>query len=169
VTRAWPLLALLVGLPGCVTVEGTLRADGSGALEMTYQTPPDATEFWERRQYSSPVVHVDSVKIYESQKTVLRATVDDVTRLNTARGFGFVDIRRARDGDDERLEIRLLNPGPKPVPDDPAPWMRIGLTLPGAVRSANHDAVVSGAHVAWTVTRSEYARQAATVLTVRWR
>ena len=159
----------LLPLAGCVTVEATLRPDGSGILEMTYHASPDTTEFWERRQYSSPHVHVDAVKIYESQRAVLRATVDDVTQLRTAPGFQLVEIRRERDGDDERLALRLSNPGPKPTPDDPAPWMRIGLTVPGRIRSASHDGVVAGDHVAWTVTRSEYARNAVTELTVRWR
>ena len=169
--HAWALVALLPALAGCVTVEATLRADGSATLEMTYRTTPDATEFLERRRYSSRFVHVDAVKIHESQRTVLRATVDDVTKLATAPGFALVDVRRRRDGDDERLEIRLLNEHPAAVPEDRAvePWMQIGLTLPGPVRDANHDARVEGTHVAWTVTRSDYARHGATLLTVRWR
>lgn len=162
------ILALLP-LAGCVTVEATLRPDGSGVLEMTYRASPDTTEFWERRQYASAHVHVDTMKIYESQRAVLRATVDDVTQLGTAPGFRLVDVRRERDGDDERLAIRLRNPRPEAAPEEHAPWLRIGLTVPGRIRSASHDGVVAGDHVAWTVTRAEYTREPVTELAVRWR
>ena len=67
------------------------------------------------------------------------------------------------------LTIRLQNPKPTPVPVEHAPWLRIGLLLPGPVRDATPDAVVSGSHVAWTLSRSDYVRAATTVLTVRYR
>ncbi len=169
--RGWlAILALLPALAGCVTVEGTLRADGSCTLDITYRSPPDATEFLERRQYTSPFVHPEYVKIFESQRTVVRATVDDVTRLSTAPAFAFVDVVRSRDGADEVLQIRIRNPKPQPVPAERTSdaWMRIGLTLPGRVRDATHDGQVAGTHVAWDVAKSDYVRSAATVLSVRW-
>src|SRR5262249_42325113 len=95
---------------------------------------------------------------------------DDATKLTTADGFKMVLVSRTRDGDDERLTIRLTNPQPSGAPArEDRPLVRLGITLPGPVRDANHDATVSGDHVAWVVSRRDYTRAAEPVLTVRWR
>jgi hypothetical protein len=165
-----PAVALVfVLLTGCLTVESTLRSDGSATLTLTYRSRGDTTEYLERRRYSSPYVHVESVKIYEDQRTVLRATVDDVTRLSTAEGFRSVIVSRTRDGDDQRLVIRLLGVEGLPANADARPVLRLGITLPGPVRDANHSAVVSGDHVAWVVSVRDYADAPEVMLTVRWR
>jgi hypothetical protein len=163
------LVALLGLLGGCVVVESTLRTDGSAVIELVYRANHDATEFLERRRFSSPHVHVESVKIDEDQRTVLRATVDDVTKLSTAAGFALVAVERARDGHDERLTIRLTNPGPRRDDRDRTALFRIAITLPGPVRSACPDAEVSGHRVVWTVARRDYLRNRETVLRVRYR
>jgi hypothetical protein len=160
---------LLIPLAGCVTVEATLRSDGSGTLVMTYQTQPDATEFIERRRFTSPHVTVTSVKIYEDQRTVLRATVDDVRQLSTAPGFALVAVTRTREDDDERLVVTLVNPAPVAVKQKTTPWFSLSVTLPGAVRDANHHAVVSGSRVTWSVSRSDYQSRPTTALSVRYR
>jgi len=166
--RRQACILLVLVLAGCVTVEGTLRSDGSATFMMTYRPQGDATEFLERRRFSSPDVRVDSVKIYEDQRTVLRATVDDVTRLSTAEGFKSVAVSRTREGDDERLTLRLVNPKPEPTAEDARVFLQLGITLPGPVREASPAATVAGSHVAWTVAMKDYLRRAETVLTVRY-
>jgi len=163
------LCSLLVLLCGCVTVDATLRSDGSGVLELTYQTSLDATEFLERRRFSSPHVRVDAVNIHEDQRTVLRATVDDVTRLSTAPGFALVTVDRAPEGDDEWLTVTLTNPGaPRRLPDQ-GPWLTIRLTLPGRVREANRHAEIAGSRVTWVLSEGAFLAAPATVFRVRFR
>lgn len=158
----------MLGLAGCVTVESTLRSDGSATLEMRYTTQPDATEFLERRRFTSPHVTVDSVKIYEDQTTVLRASVDDATKLSTAEGFALVEVTRAPEGDDERLTITLAGPKPTDVKPDSAPWLTIAVTLPGPVHDANRHAAITGSRVAWTISKGDYRSQAPTTFSVRY-
>ena len=61
--RQMLLVASLVALSACVTVEGTLKADGSGTLQITYPVIPTTTERLERRRLSSPHVTLDSLNI----------------------------------------------------------------------------------------------------------
>jgi hypothetical protein len=129
-------LLLLLALGGCVTVESTLRSDGSAFIQMIYRTAPDATEFLENRRFSSQHVHVESVKIYEDQRTVLRATVDDVPQLSSAPGFALVQVERVRDDDHERLTIRLCNPKPTESERDRTPWLRLQSRRPFSALTA---------------------------------
>ena len=163
------LCGLLVLFGGCVTVDATLRSEGSGTFEMTYQTPLDATEFLERRRFSSPHVHVESVKIHEDQRAVLRATVDDVTRLSTAPGFAAVTIDRAPAGDDDWLTVTLANPAPPHSVPDEGPWLTLRLALPGRVREANRHAEITGGRVTWVLSRGAFLDARETVFRVRYR
>lgn len=168
-TRRWYLpIGFLVLLAGCVTVDATLRSDGSARMLILYRTPPDATEFLERARFTSPGVTVESVKIFEDQTTVLRLTVDDVTRLGQAKGFEMVDVGRGPMGTDEQITITLRNPKPMTVASENRPWLTVSATLPGPVRSANRNAAVLGSRLTWTVSKSDYERAPATVLTVRY-
>ena len=128
----------------------------------------DATEFLERRRFTSPNVTVDAVKIFEDQTTTVRATVQDVTRLGTSRGFESVDVGRARKGADEEITVTLRNTRPTTGECRGGPPFALSVTLPGPVRAASHDAAVLGSRVTWEVPRCEYARQLAVVLRVRY-
>jgi hypothetical protein len=161
-------LGLVAGLAGCVTVEATLDADGAARIVLVYRTPPDATEFLERRRFTSAHVRVDSVKIFEDQLTVVRASVDDVTKLGGAPGFELVDVTRQREGPDERLTITLTNSNPMPGEHDKRPFVTLTLTLPGPVHAANHDAAVLGRRVTWTISKGEFVRQSTHTLEVRY-
>ena len=161
-------LAVLALLGGCVAVDATLRSDGSAHLVMVYRTPFDATEFLERRRFASPNVTVESVKIFEDQTTAVRATIHDVTRLATSPGFEHVEVARARKGRDEEITVTLRNPRPMSGEFAPGPPFTLAATLPGPVRSANHDAAVRGSRLSWEVAKCEYAREAAVPLRVRY-
>jgi hypothetical protein len=163
------LLACAVALGGCVTVDATLRADGSARLVMLYRTPPEATEFLERRRFASPNVTVESVKIFEDRTTVVRATVRDVGRLGTSPGFGLVDVAREQKRGDEELTVTLRNPRPVAGKADGRPFFTLSVTLPGPVRRASHHAAFLGSRVTWEVSRREYGGSAEVPLRVRYR
>jgi hypothetical protein len=160
-----PLLLPLLG--GCVTIEGRVAADGSGSFVMRYKVPSDATEFFERRQFSSPHVFVDSVKINENLDAEVRAHFDDVTQLPTAPGFHDLTVTRGTDPEAPSLTfvIHRIHVG---TADKNAPGPEITVTLPGAVREANHRADVSGNRVTWRLSLDEYMRDPETTVSVRW-
>ena len=162
-------LGLVAGLAGCVTAEATLEADGSARFVMVYRSRPDATEFMERRRYGSEHVRVDSVKIFEDQITVVRAHVDDVTKLGGSKGFELLDVTRQREGTDEALAITLTNPSPAPgKPEDERPFVTLTLTLPGPVRTANNGAAVLGNRLTWTVSKREFLEASTVTFRVRY-
>src|SRR5262245_32921994 len=136
------LCVVLALAGGCVSVDATLRADGSAHVVMLYRSAPDATEFLERRRFTSPNVSVEAVKIFEDQTTAVRATIHDVTAVGASRGFEFVEVGRSRTGDDEEVTVTLRNPRPTTGACSGGPPFALGVTLPGPVRSANHDAAV---------------------------
>ena len=151
-------LLVLVGLTGCVTVDGVLKPDGSGTLTMTYALPPNPTEAKEKARFSSSHVTIDSYSMTGKTAT-FKATVDDVTKLSSAEGFKDVTVERGKDGTDETLTITLNNPNPIVLKDE-QPGPTYSVTLPGAVKSANRDGVVSGDKVTWKFPKlSEYAKE----------
>src|SRR5438093_947483 len=108
------LAPLLACLAGCFTVDGTLKADGSGTLEMTYQVPRNATEAGERRRFASPHVTLDSLTIKDGT-AVAKLHVDEVSGLQTAEMFQNVTISRAHEDNDQRLTITIKNPNQKEI------------------------------------------------------
>jgi hypothetical protein len=162
------LFLVAIAVTGCVTVDATLRADGSARLVMMYQTPADATEFLERRRFSSPNVIVDGVKIFEDQTTVVWATVPDVTRLGGSKGFEIVrGVTRERRGSDEIVTITFKNPFPS-AQDKPGLLASLSVTFPGPLRDANHAAAVLGSRLTWNVSEHEFATNATVVLRARY-
>lgn len=162
------LAPLVVCLLGCLTIDATLKPDGSGSFEMTYRTPPNTTAEAEKRRFSSPHVVIDSLSLVDSSSAALKAHFDDATKVNTAEGFKNVTVTRGREGDDEKLTVTIVNPIPAEVPDQGQPGPKITLHLPGAVREANHDAKVSGDTVTWSFSFSQWMREKSTTLTVRY-
>ena len=167
VSRA-ALAALALVASGCVTVDATLRTDGSARLLMVYRTDLEATEFLERRRFSSPNVTVDAAKIFEDQTTAVWAIVHDVTRLAGSKGFEHVAVAREPRGRDEVVTITLENPSPVAEEKRPGPSMQISVNFPGPVREANHAAAVAGSRLTWIITKREYVEHPAVVLRARY-
>jgi hypothetical protein len=163
------LLALAVMLcAGCVTVDGTLQADGSGTLEVTYRIPPNTTEAAERARFTSPHVTVKSVVMQPDRATV-KVAFDDATKLATADVFKTLDVTRTRTGDEEELRVIITNRNPVPqVRDEGREGPRITLELPGPVKEANRKAEVSGNRVVWRIPFVDYVRNPTTDLLVRY-
>jgi len=161
-------LFLLSCLGGCVTVDGTLKADGSGRLEMTYQLEPKTTEEAEKKRFSSAHVKVESLVLLDDKTGKAVVTFDDVTKLSTAEQFKAVEITRTHEGADERLSIKITNPKPVITKADGRPGPKFTITLPGTVREANHSAKVEESRVIWTFTLAEWVKPPVTELSVRY-
>jgi hypothetical protein len=160
-------------LAGCIVVSARLAPDGSGTMTMRYRVAYDATEFLEKRRFTSPHVRVESVKITESLDTVVTLAFDDVARLPTAPAFRDVRVVREREGDGERLTVivpRVTAIAPAgATPRRPgAPGPQITWYLPGRVRTANRDAVVSGDRVTWSFSLDDYLAEPSIDLSVRY-
>jgi hypothetical protein len=161
-------LAVLVPLSaGCFTVDGLLRADGSGTVELTYPPQKHATIDSETARFTSPHVRVQSVEPQPGGARI-RAEFDDVTKLATAEGFRMVTVVRRRRGRREVLKVVIHNPEPKPFKDQGEPWPRIALTLPGPVRAATPAADVAGNRVTWKVPITDYVTRPRTAVSARW-
>jgi len=167
-SKAALAVLLLVALAGCVTVDGTMNADGSGTVEMAYRTPENATEASVRRQYTSDHVKVDSVKSEPGAMTTLKVSVDDVTKLSTASAFNNVTITRAREDGTEKVTIRLVNQKPVDIKNDTKPGPTFNLTFPGKVVEANRDAKVNGDRATWTFKLRDYAKESSIDLVARY-
>ena len=162
------VLAVLAPLvAGCFTVDGMLRADGSGTVELTYPPGKHATIDSETARFTSPHVTVQSVEPQPGGARI-RAEFDDVTRLSTAEGFRMVTVVRGQRGQREALKLVIRNPEPKPFQDRGEPWPRITLTLPGRVLGAAPQAEIAGARVTWKLPIAAYVSRPRTAVSVRW-
>jgi len=166
--RARLAIVLLTLLAGCVTVDAVLKADGSGTLEMVYRTPPNTTEAMEKRRFSSGHVKVESLTLKPDGMSTLKVSVDDATKLSTAPGLRDVEATRAKDGDGEKLTVKLNNPNSIDIKDDTKPGPTFTITFPGKVLEANHNAKVSGERVTWTFGLREYLKARSTELVARY-
>jgi hypothetical protein len=165
--RPLALAAVLALASGCFTVDGVLRADGSGTVELTYVPGKHATIDSEMARFSSPHVTVRDVEPQPGGARV-RAEFDDVRKLSTAEGFRVVRVVRGRHGRREALRLIIRNPEPKPFEDRGAPWPRIALTLPGRVLGATRGAEVAGSRVVWTLPIADYVTRPRIAVSVRW-
>jgi hypothetical protein len=164
------LAALAVLAPlfaGCFTVDGTLRADGSGTIDLTYPPGKHATIDSETARFTSPHVKVQAVEPQPGGARI-RAEFDDVTQLSTAEGFRMVTVVRGRRGRREALKLVIRNPAPTPMRDHGEPWPRIALTLPGRVVAAAPEAEIAGDRVTWKLPIVAYVSRPRTAMSVRW-
>lgn len=159
----------LVGplLAGCFTVDGVLRRDGSGTVDLTYVPGKHATIDSETGHFTSAHVKVLSVEPHPGGARI-RAEFDDVTKLASAEGFRLVTVVRRRHGRREALKVVIRNPAPKPFTDTGEPWPRIALTLPGRVLAATPGAEIAGDRVVWRIPIAAYVSRPRTAVSVRW-
>ncbi|MFN8545153.1 MAG: hypothetical protein U0807_13240 [Candidatus Binatia bacterium] len=161
--------AMLALASGCLTVESTLRADGSGTVRMVYSATADATEQSERARFSSDHVRVESLDLRSDHTGTVTVAVDDATKLATAEGFKTATVLRGKAGErTDELRVVLANPTPAKVPDHGQQPMRVRITLPGKVVEANGGATVTDATAAWTIPMHEFASRSSTELRVRY-
>ena len=158
---------LLTALAGCVSIDGVLKPDGSGTLEVVYGVLPTSTEGLERRRFASPSVTLESLKLNGDGTATAKLSFDDPAKLSTLEMFRSVKITRQREKDEERVTITVKNQG-TPVKDEGKPGPRIHLTLPGKVLQANRGATVDGNSVTWRFGLAEFVNQREVEITARY-
>jgi hypothetical protein len=162
------LACALATLSACVTVEGTLKADGSGTLEIVYPVMPTTTERLEKRRLTSPQITLDSLSIKEDGMATAKLSFDDPAKLTTADMFRTVKIDRHREGGEERLTITLTNAFNKEVKEEGKPGPKFTFHLPGKVLEANRNATIDGSTVSWHFTLAEFVNQKTVDLMMRY-
>jgi len=167
-TRQMLLTASLVALSACVTVEGTLKADGSGTLQITYPVMPTTTERLERRRLTSPQVTLDSLTIGQDGTATAKVSFDDPQKLKTVDMFRSVGIERHREGTEETLTITLTNVINKEMKEEGKPGPKLTFHLPGKVLEANRNATVDGDTATWSFKLAEYVNQKTVDLKARY-
>lgn len=168
---ALALMGLLL-LGGCLTADSTLKADGSGTLQLTYMPPKAATKASETTRFTSAAVTVESIDVAADGKSATaKLTFTDVTKLNTASALKNVSVTRTPGEGTEKLTI-VLKPEEvmklKPGQGKDVPPLKIGVTLPGAVKEATAKGAVEGSTVTWTVPIEDFVGQPQTDLTVTY-
>jgi hypothetical protein len=166
-----PALVLLVGalaaLTGCITTDGTLKADGSGTLEVSYKQPPNSNESVEKKRFASADVTLDSFAIKEGM-VVAKLSFADPAKLSSMPLFRDAKIARQREGKEERLTITMTNVKPQDAKDQGKPGPRISITLPGKVIEASRNATIAGNKVTWSIPLVEYFRSKTIELMARY-
>src|SRR5437667_3667540 len=99
----------VVAAAGCVTVDGTLKADGTGTVEVTYGVRPNTLEATEKYRFTKTGVKLESFKLGETTATA-KVSFDDPAKLSRIDIFNLTGLERRRDGDVERLALRITNP-----------------------------------------------------------
>jgi hypothetical protein len=169
------VVAALAALAGCVTVDSTLKADGSGTLTMKYALPKDATEASEKARFTSDAVTLESLDLAEDHKSgTVKVKFGDVTKLSTAKGFKDLTVTRTEADGTESLAIKIANPDKLP-PEKAAdlkklsiPPMKITIALPGKALEAGDHGTTKDATVTWTIPVAEFAAHDSIDLSVKY-
>jgi hypothetical protein len=161
-------LAALACITGCITVDGTLLADGSGTLTLSYVAPPGSTEASQRELLKAPGITIKSATLDADRKFSASLDVADLAAITKTTVFRNVTVTTTAQGDDQVLTIKVVHE-PKVLRDKTLPGPKVGITLPGKVAEANENGVVDGAHVEWTIPLADFLSRPAWELTARYR
>ena len=161
------VVATLTTASGCV-IDLKIRPDGWCKLRMVYPLVAPSTAAIERRRFASPHFRIASVVLRDGQTAVVKAALDDVTRLNTTQIFRNIVVDRKPEDGDVRLTATFTNPMPRETKDQDKPGPRIDVTVPGPVHDANWHAAVTGNHVRWSFSESEFLKQPKLDLSLRY-
>ena len=161
-------LGLMLGVAGCVDVEGELKADGSLSIRYTYQPPRHATFKSEHARLTSAHVRVENLERDRSldgsepgEFVTATLAVDDARQLSTAAAFAKVRIEL----DQAQGKLRVTLPGFDPATRErvrAAPEgvdrqaLRVSLVLPGPVNDAEPHATIDARTVTWTFSTRQY-------------
>jgi hypothetical protein len=163
------ILAVLVSwIAGCITIDGTLRADGTGTMSFSYVAPPGSSETSQRALLQATGITIQSLTLGDDRKLSATLAVDNLAAISKTALFRNVTVSTSAEGDDQVLTIKVVGQ-PKSVRDKTIPGPKIGITLPGTVVEANENATVSGSHVEWSISLADWMSRAAWELKARYR
>ena len=167
-----PSLALVVGglalLAGCVTVDGVLKADGSGTVDVSYKAPKNSTESIEKRRFSSSQVKLDSFALKPDGMVAAKLSFDDPAKLSSVDLFRNATIKRTRSGEEEKLTVTLTNPTTGNAKEEGKPGPKISVTFPGKVLEAGRNGVIDGSKVTWSISLVDYFNEKSIELMARY-
>ena len=162
-------------LSGCITVDSTLKADGSGSMTMTYQAPKGATESSEKARFTSDAVTVESVTLTADHKTgTVKLKWTDVAKVSTAKGLSAVTATRTKADGTETLTIKIANASKLPPEKRAAVTamklepMKITMALPGKAVHTDTYGVTKDDTVTWTIPAADFALADSVQLTVKY-
>jgi hypothetical protein len=161
------LLILATWLAGCLTVDGTLRENGTGTLTLSYQAPPGATEASLRELLKAPGITITSLTLREDRQMSATLEVDDPAAISKTALFRNVTVTRTDKDGDQVFVIKVVNQ-PRTLRNKALPGPKIGITLPGTIVEANEQGVVDGTHVRWSFTAADWLARATWELTARY-
>jgi hypothetical protein len=164
---ALALSVLVSWVAGCITIDGTLRDDGTGTLSMSYMAPPGSTEASQRELLAAPGITIKSLSLGDDRKLSTTLDVDNLAAIGRTALFRNVTVTTTAEGDDQVLRIKMVNQ-PKTLHDKSLPGPKIGITLPGKVIEANEKATVDGSHVEWTFPLADWVGRSTWELTARY-
>jgi hypothetical protein len=155
-------------IAGCITVDGTLRADGSGTMSLSYVAPPGSTETSQRELLKATGITIKSLTLGDDRKVSATLDVDNLAAISKTALFRSVTVGTSAEGDDQVLTIKMTGQ-PKTLKDKTIPGPKIGVTLPGTVVEANENATVSGSHVEWSFPLADWISRPTWELKARYR
>jgi len=159
--------ALISWVAGCITIDGTLRADGTGTLSLSYVAAPGSTETSQRELLTAPGITITSLTLGTDRKFSATLGVDDLAAIGKTALFRNVTVTTTPEGDDRVLKIKMVSQ-PKTLHDKSLPGPKIGITLPGTVIEANEQAKVDGSHVEWSIALADWLARPTWELTARY-
>jgi hypothetical protein len=163
------ILAVLVSwIAGCITIDGTLRADGTGTMSLSYLAPPGSSETSQRELLKATGITIQSLTLGDDRKVSATLAVDNLAAISRTALFRNVTVSTSAEGDDQVLTIKMAGQR-KSLQDKTIPGPKIGITLPGTVVEANENATISGSHVEWSFLLADWVSRAAWELKARYR
>jgi hypothetical protein len=163
------ILAVLVSwIAGCITIDGTLRADGTGTMSLSYVAPPGSSETSQRELLQATGITIQSLTLGDDRKVSATLAVNNLAAISKTALFRNVTVATSPEGDDQVLTIKVAGQH-KTLKDKTIPGPKIGITLPGPVVEANENATVSGSHVEWNIQLADWLSRASWELTARYR
>jgi hypothetical protein len=162
----------LVLLTGCLTVDSTMKADGSGTMEFTYPPPAGATKASETKRFTSEAVSVESAEVSpDGKKSTLKLKFTDATKLSTVEPLKDVKVTRTKQDGTEKVSIvikpvKVLQLKPGQLKDEPP--LSIKVTMPGKITEANAKGTTEGATVTWKVPLADFVSAESTELALTY-
>src|SRR5262249_41297002 len=132
---ALAVTVLCAAATGCLTVDGTLDADDTGTLAISFTAPPEASEASVRSMIAAPGISVESFALGAERKVSAKVKVEDLATIGFMKVLQGVTVTRTAEGDDQVLSITGTNLE-KSIADKNVPGPKVRITLPGKVLEA---------------------------------
>src|SRR5262249_60112137 len=86
------LAVLFSWIAGCITIDGTLRADGSGTMSLSYVAPPGSSETSQRDLLKATGITIKSLTLGDDRKVSATLDVDSLAPISKTALFRNVTL-----------------------------------------------------------------------------